>query len=294
MIQGAHIGVGIRGREGSAAVQASDMAISQFRFLGNLVFCHGRKAYRRLSTFLCYFIYKSVVLGWSYIIYAHSIGFLGMLSYPEWLDILYNPLTSAAAVVVLALDVDYEDEEALRRPWLYKPGHDREYLNGCVFAKWMWFASLHGILAWGVPVYVLASREDVRDQTKKFWEASFTAFTVIFVTIHLKFLIVAEKPMQCLGIVVMVLEVLAYIPIAAFLGSPYAHSLSPELSDPTSVPWKAVTSRVPWLCIVLVPLAAVLIDLLEALVRYRRRKDAWDNGGETTDSSADEEDDSMF
>merc|ERR1712048_312419 len=33
MIDGAHVGIGIRGKEGSQAVQASDVAISQFRFL---------------------------------------------------------------------------------------------------------------------------------------------------------------------------------------------------------------------------------------------------------------------
>ena len=31
MIQEAHVGIGIRGVEGTAAVQASDFAISQFR-----------------------------------------------------------------------------------------------------------------------------------------------------------------------------------------------------------------------------------------------------------------------
>jgi len=33
MIQGAHIGVGIRGKEGASAVQAAHVAVSQFRFL---------------------------------------------------------------------------------------------------------------------------------------------------------------------------------------------------------------------------------------------------------------------
>ena len=33
MIQEAHVGIGIRGVEGTQAVQASDFAISQFRFL---------------------------------------------------------------------------------------------------------------------------------------------------------------------------------------------------------------------------------------------------------------------
>ena len=41
MIQGAHVGIGIRGKEGSASVLASDVAISQFSFLANLLFCHG-------------------------------------------------------------------------------------------------------------------------------------------------------------------------------------------------------------------------------------------------------------
>merc|ERR1719375_3052823 len=62
MILGAHVGVGIRGKEGRAAVQASDLAISQFRFLVPLLMCHGRRAYRRSAVFLCYFIYKNVAL----------------------------------------------------------------------------------------------------------------------------------------------------------------------------------------------------------------------------------------
>merc|ERR1712032_1214337 len=66
MIQGAHIGVGIRGKEGGASVQASDFAISQFAFLGDLVFNHGWRAYRRIATFIGYFMYKSIALGWPF------------------------------------------------------------------------------------------------------------------------------------------------------------------------------------------------------------------------------------
>merc|ERR1719444_188921 len=62
MIQGAHVGIGVRGKEGNQALQASDVAFSQFRFLVPLLQCHGRRAYRRVSTFLCYYIYKHVVL----------------------------------------------------------------------------------------------------------------------------------------------------------------------------------------------------------------------------------------
>lgn len=274
MIQGAHIGVGIRGKEGSAAVQACDMAVSQFRFLGNLVFCHGRKAYRRIAVFLCFFIYKSVVLGWSYILYAYGVRFLGRSSFPEWLDILYNPLTSAAAVILLALDCDHSDKDALRSPWLYSPGPDREYLNGRVFLKWMCLASFHGILAWALPVRVLASSLDDRlEQTPDFWQASYAAFTIVFLVTHLKLLIATEQSKTGIGVGVVVLEMLVFVPITAFLGTPLAKALSPELSTPYNVVWKVLTTWRSGLLILLVPCAAVLPDLLEAAARvYRRRR----------------------
>lgn len=47
MIQSAHVGVGISGKEGMQAVLASDYSIAQFRFLSRLLLVHGRWDYRR-------------------------------------------------------------------------------------------------------------------------------------------------------------------------------------------------------------------------------------------------------
>lgn len=52
MIQAAQVGVGISGREGQQAVNASDFAISQFRFLRRLLLVHGRWSYVRMSKVL--------------------------------------------------------------------------------------------------------------------------------------------------------------------------------------------------------------------------------------------------
>lgn len=61
MITAAHIGVGIAGLEGAQAARASDYAIGQFKFLKNLMFCHGREAYRRNSYLILYMFYKNVI-----------------------------------------------------------------------------------------------------------------------------------------------------------------------------------------------------------------------------------------
>ncbi len=58
MIQEAHVGVGIAGVEGRAAVMSSDFAIGQFRFLTRLVLVHGRWSYRRLAECIANFFYK--------------------------------------------------------------------------------------------------------------------------------------------------------------------------------------------------------------------------------------------
>ena len=62
MITVADIGVGISGKEGQQASRASDYAIAQFRFLRNLLFVHGREAYRKNSYLICSQFFKNVLL----------------------------------------------------------------------------------------------------------------------------------------------------------------------------------------------------------------------------------------
>ena len=47
MIEAAHVGVGIKGKEGMRASQASDYSISEFRSLWKLVLYYGRQNYMR-------------------------------------------------------------------------------------------------------------------------------------------------------------------------------------------------------------------------------------------------------
>mmetsp|Transcript_80072 Transcript_80072/g.166544 ORF Transcript_80072/g.166544 Transcript_80072/m.166544 type:complete len:1134 (+) Transcript_80072:121-3522(+) len=271
MIEGAHVGIGIRGKEGSGAVQASDIAVSQFRFLGSIILCHGRNSYRRVATFLCFFIYKSVALGWSYIVYAHSMLFSGEGAYPQWLDIIWNPLTSCAVVLILASDVDIPDEVALVSPEWYAPGPKRQHFNLKVFGKWMFTATVHGCLAWCIPVYSLTSREErvVRPLPPggPFWQASFTAFTSIFLLVHLKLFLIAEKPVRPVGLIMMIVELAVYVPAAVGLGS----SLAPS-HELLGAPLAMLRSWHHLACIVAVLVSAFLADTILAGGQPCRRR----------------------
>lgn len=61
MIQAADIGVGVAGEEGLQAVNSSDYAIAQFRYLQRLVLVHGHWSYMRNSTMIVNFFYKEII-----------------------------------------------------------------------------------------------------------------------------------------------------------------------------------------------------------------------------------------
>ncbi len=62
MIQEAHVGVGLFGREGLRAVQASDYALAEFQGLWRLLFFHGKLSYIRNTEMILYFYYKNIVI----------------------------------------------------------------------------------------------------------------------------------------------------------------------------------------------------------------------------------------
>jgi len=103
MIQGAHVGVGIRGKEGNAAVLASDVVISKFRFLVPLLFCHGRRAYRRMAAFLLYMLYKHIAIATGDMIWASQSSFRGDVGYPEWLNSAYAGAITPSATFQMRL-----------------------------------------------------------------------------------------------------------------------------------------------------------------------------------------------
>ena len=59
MIQEAHIGLGIFGKEGRQAVLTSDYAFARFKYLQRALLLHGHYYYMRLSTLVLYFFYKA-------------------------------------------------------------------------------------------------------------------------------------------------------------------------------------------------------------------------------------------
>lgn len=61
MIQEAHVGLGIMGREGRQATMSADFALAKFMHLQKALLVHGHWYYVRITTLTQYFFYKNIV-----------------------------------------------------------------------------------------------------------------------------------------------------------------------------------------------------------------------------------------
>ena len=123
MITAAHVGIGISGLEGQQAARSSDYAIGQFKFLKNLLFVHGREAYRRNSYLVCYIFYKNVLFVFPQFFYGFLSAFSGQTLYEAWIYQMYNVVFTALPVMVFALlDSEYTRDSLLLAPRYYRIG----------------------------------------------------------------------------------------------------------------------------------------------------------------------------
>jgi len=84
MICAAGVGIGISGKEGLQAVNASDYSIAQFRFLGRLLLVHGRWNYRRMSMVLLYSFYKNITVALGTFVFSAFCGWSGQTPFDSW------------------------------------------------------------------------------------------------------------------------------------------------------------------------------------------------------------------
>ncbi|KAF8647469.1 hypothetical protein AX16_006674 [Volvariella volvacea WC 439] len=138
MIQAADVGVGISGEEGLQAVNSSDYAIAQFRYLKKLVLVHGHWSYARNGVMILNFFYKNIVpvgvLFWFQIHDAWSANYVF-----DYIYILFwNSIWTVAPVVGIGLFDRFLDSSVLMKfPELYHYGRTGSWFGIKPFAVYM-------------------------------------------------------------------------------------------------------------------------------------------------------------
>jgi len=156
MIQTADVGIGISGREGMQAVNSSDFAIAQFRFLKRLLLVHGRWSYRRICKVLLYSFFKNVVITVTLFYFTFFTGVSGTSLYESIVYSGFNFFLGLPIIAVGIFDRDLSEATALAHPEVYVSGRLNLNLNVRRLLSWIGSALVHGSLVFWVPFMAYA------------------------------------------------------------------------------------------------------------------------------------------
>lgn len=121
MLRGAHVGVGIMGKEGTQASATADFAIPQFSLLRNLILIHGRYNLIRYSKISLNAFYKNILFIFVQFFFNFANGASGMSIYNDFFMNYYNLFfTSLIPFSIALFDRDTGRRNVLGAPDSYR------------------------------------------------------------------------------------------------------------------------------------------------------------------------------
>ena len=192
MIMEAHLGIGIYGEEGMRAVQASDFAIGEFKFLRKLLFFHGRINNNRISKMIIYFFYKNFVFSIIQFVFAFFNMASGQTIIDDWFITFYNLVFTALPLGVQALtdfDVLESDSEQVKKfmPFLYRESREIHP----IFSLWRFTFNLIKGFLFAIVIFYLICFSDFgriinpRGDYGTLWYMSLKTYTNIIFSVSL-------------------------------------------------------------------------------------------------------------
>ncbi|KIW86236.1 hypothetical protein Z517_01631 [Fonsecaea pedrosoi CBS 271.37] len=194
MIQEAHLGIGIAGKEGLQAARTSDYSIAQFRFLLKLLLVHGRWHYVRICKYLLGTLWKEMMFYNAQALYQRWNGYTGTSLYEPWSLSMFNTLFTSLPVIFLGVfEKDLAASTLLAVPELYNYGQRDRGFNFWIYLRWSALAVCEAVLVYFMIYGMYGLALFTRDQELyAFGSLVFTACVVI-ISLKLQFIELHHK-----------------------------------------------------------------------------------------------------
>lgn len=263
MIQEAHVGIGVCGKEGRQAVNCSDFAINRFFMLNRLLFVHGHLFYNRTANLIHYFFYKNILFILPQFLYSfYNLSSAHSLYHPILL-IGYNLFFTSLPILLYGLNEVHIPETVLEAyPALYMMNRRSSLLHFGVFLKWLLLGVIQALIGFYILLYNWGSHTPYLESGKM---AGANGFSVM-----LYFVIILTATFRLYFMSKSLSIYLKLSTIASFLALPlffYGYSLVDWtflMDDNTFYGQflESLQSRMFWLAIILTTSATILPDLL--------------------------------
>ena len=159
MLQTADVGIGIMGKEGRQAVNNSDYAFSQFRFLVPLLLIHGNLSYYRLARLIKYSFYKNITFAFVMFYYQFYNGFSGQALVDSITAAVFNVVFTSLPIFLFAvLDRPVSELHAfIQYPKLYDKRNSRALTTSSFWKSGVLLGICHAAISFFVPYYSIAT-----------------------------------------------------------------------------------------------------------------------------------------
>ena len=185
MIQEAHLGIGIAGKEGLQAARSSDYSIAQFRFLLKLILVHGRWNYVRICKYTLGTFWKEMMFYLVQALYQRWNGYTGTSLYEPWSLSMFNTLFTSLPVIFMGVfEKDLAASTLLAVPELYNLGQHNRGFNIKVYFWWAFLATCEAMIVFFIMYGIYGEALFTRDQ--ELYAMGALAFTACVVIISLK------------------------------------------------------------------------------------------------------------
>lgn len=130
MIQEAHIGIGIKGKEGSQAARAADYAMGEFQHLRRLLAVHGRFAYIRTAGVINLSFYKNIFFSSTQILFQFFCFASGTTLHNQWIVTAWNSILTLIPPFLYGIfERDLEENTVLRFPSVYSSNRNHRLFS---------------------------------------------------------------------------------------------------------------------------------------------------------------------
>ena len=182
MIQEAHVGVGVSGKEGRQAVNASDFAIAQFRFLERLLLVHGRWDYRRTCKFILYTFWRNAIITMLLFYYTFFSGYSGTCMFTSTVWTSFSMILFWPIIATGISDRDVTAKQAVEHPSLYATGRLGLDLNITKMVEMLLSAFVHSFVIMTIAVVAVMDLDVAA--TGSYYSFGFMVFSWVVLTMN--------------------------------------------------------------------------------------------------------------
>ncbi|XP_048480436.1 phospholipid-transporting ATPase IF isoform X1 [Plutella xylostella] len=147
MIQEAHVGFGIFGKEGHQAARSADFGFTKFAMIKKIILVMGHWYYQRLATLIHYFFYKNLVFGNLMLFYQYHSAFSTQSIFDSMYLTLYNLVFSSVPCLILSVtEQRWPPELLMKKPAYYKTVTKNQLMTWRYFGIWCGTATYHSLI----------------------------------------------------------------------------------------------------------------------------------------------------